>query len=45
MLNTEDDGLQLINTSSNVSGYKIKKKSVSLLYTYDKWDEKHEPSQ
>ena len=32
--------LQLINTFSNVAGYKINLKKLALLYTDDKWAEK-----
>ena len=36
--NSTKELLQLINTFSNVAGYKINsKKSVALLYTDDKW--------
>ena len=39
--NSTKELLQLINTFSNVAGYKINsKKSVALLYTDDKWAEK-----
>ena len=39
--NSTKELLQLINTFSNVPGYKINsKKSVTLLYTNDKWVEK-----
>ena len=39
--NSTQELLQLINTFSNVLGYKINsKKSVTLLYTNNKWDEK-----
>ena len=39
--NSTKELLQLINTFSNVAGYKINsKKSVALLYTDDKWVKK-----
>ena len=39
--NSTKELLQVINTYSNVAGYKINsKKSVVLLYTGDKWAEK-----
>ena len=39
--NSTKELLQLLNTFSNVAGYKINsKKSVALLYTDDKWAEK-----